>query len=200
MYEATGNDGIIYPILGGGIDYVSTHIINEIPDIDDPIYGEDIEENRLIKFFSTGIINTIKFLGWVSIPTFLIFVPIGIILLLQKRDYKTFTIILCTITMLIPAFYAYARGIEETRYLYIIFPILCIISSLSIEKISKKIKKENIIIIIIIFGIIISSLIFLDYKNIDYQYEKESYLIANHIEKNVGGINHWSQWTYIPVS
>ena len=200
MYEATGNDGIIYPILGGGIDYVSTHIINEIPDIDDPIYGEDVGENRLIKFFNIGIINTIKFLGWILIPTFLIFIPIGIVLLFQKRDYKTFTIILCTITMLIPAFYAYARGIEETRYLYVIFPILCIISSLSIEKISKKIKKENIIIIIIIFGIIISSLIFLDYKKIDYQYEKESYLIANHIEKNVGGINHWSQWKYIPVS
>ena len=200
MYETTGNDGIIYPILGGGIDYVSTHIINEIPDVDDPIYGEDIEENRVIKFFSLGIINTIKFLGWILIPTFLIFVPIGIILLFQKRDYKTFAIILCTITMLIPAFYAYARGIEETRYLYIIFPILCIISSLSIEKMTKKIKKEKIIMVIIISGILISSLIFLDYKKVDYQYEKESYLIAKHIENNVGGINHWSQWKYIPVS
>jgi hypothetical protein len=200
MYEATGNDGIIYPILGGSINYISTHIINGIPDIDDPIYGEDIKEDRLTKFFSLGIINTIKFLGWISVPTFLIFVPIGIILLFQNRDYKTFTIILCITTMLIPAFYAYGRGIEETRYLYVIFPILCIISSLSIEKISQKIKKEKIIIIIIIFGILISSLIFLDYKKIDYQYEKESYLIANHIEKNVGGINHWSQWKYIPVS
>jgi hypothetical protein len=102
--------------------------------------------------------------------------------------------------MLIPAFYAYGRGIEETRYLYIIFPILCIISSLSIEKISQKIKKEKIIMGIIISGIIILSLIFLEYKQIDYQYEKESYLIANYIEKNVGGINYWSQWKYIPVS
>jgi hypothetical protein len=200
MYEATGNDGIIHPILGGGIHYVSTHIINEIPDIDDPNYGENIEENRLTKFFSLGIINIIKFLGWILIPTFLIFVPIGIILLFQKRDYKTFAIILCTITMLIPAFYAYSRGIEETRYLYIIFPILCIISSLSIEKMSKKIKKEKMIMLIIVSGILISSLIFLDYKKVDYQYEKESYLIANHIENNVGGINHWSQWKYIPVS
>jgi hypothetical protein len=200
MYEATGNDGIIYPILGGSINYISTHIINGIPDIDDPIYGEDIKEDRLTKFFSLGIINTIKFLGWISVPTFLIFVPIGIILLFQNRDYKTFTIILCITTMLIPAFYAYGRGIEETRYLYIIFPILCIISSLSIEKISQKIKKEKIIMGIIISGIIILSLIFLEYKQIDYQYEKESYLIANYIEKNVGGINYWSQWKYIPVS
>ena len=200
MYEATGNDGIVYPILGGGIDYVSTHIINEIPDIDDPIYGENIEENRLTKFFNLGIINIIKFLGWILIPTFLIFTPIGIIVLIQNRDYKTGTIILCTITMLIPAFYAYGRGIEETRYLYIIFPILCIISSISIEKISQKIKKENLIIIIIISGILISSIIFLDYKKMDYQYEKESYLIAKYIENNVGGINHWNQWKYIPTS
>jgi hypothetical protein len=200
MYEANGNDGIISPIIGGGINYISTHIIQEIPDVDDPIYGNDIEENRISTFLSLGIINTIKFLGWILIPTFLIFVPMGIILLFQKRDYKTFTIILCIITMLIPPFYAYARGIEETRYLYIIFPILCIISSLSIEKISKKIKQEKIIMVIIISGILVSSLIFLDYKKMDYQYEKESYLIANYIENNVDGINHWNQWKYIPSS
>jgi len=44
---------------------------------------------------------------------------------------------------------------------------------------------KKIIIAIIISGILISSLIFLDYKKADYQYEKESYLIANYIEKGI---------------
>jgi len=190
-YEATGEEGIITPIFGGGMTYLLTHVIQGIPDYDDAIYGENSEDN-VLTFVSLGIINTIKYFGWVLIPTFLLFIPIGVILLFQKRDYKTFTIILFGITMLIPAFYAYGRGIEETRYLYIIFPILCIISSLTIKKISEKFKKENLLLITIVIGIILSSVIFLDYKKIDYDHEIESYLIAKDITSIVGGINHYS--------
>ena len=194
-YVATGDDGIISPVFGGGFTYVLTHVIEGIPDIDDPIYGENIEENRLFTFIGLGIINTMKFFGWILIPTFLLFIPIGVILLFQKRDYKTFTIILFGITMLIPAFYAYGRGIEETRYLYMIFPILCIMSSLTVRKISEKFKKENIIIVIVISGIIFSSMVFLDYKKIDYEHEREYYSIAKEVVNIAGGINH-----YIPGS
>jgi hypothetical protein len=191
-YEATGEDGIITPILGGGISYLLTHVIQGIPDTGDVIYGENIEEDRASTFVSLGTINTIKYFGWVLIPAFLLFIPMGVMVLFQKRDYKTFTIILFGATMLIPAFYAYGRGIEETRYLYILFPILCIISSLTIKKISEKFKKENLILITIVIGIILSSVIFLDYKKIDYDHEIESYLIAKDITSIVGGINHYS--------
>ncbi|RZD42214.1 MAG: hypothetical protein CXT78_09805 [Thaumarchaeota archaeon] len=192
MYEATGDDGIIAPIFRGGGAFLLTHVIEGIPDTGDAIYGENIEENRVLIFASLGTINTIKYFGWVLIPTFLLFIPIGVILLFQKRDYKTFTIILFGITMLIPAFYVYGRGIEETRYLYIIFPIFCVISSLSIEKISEKFKKEKLIILIIIIGIILSSIIFLDNKKSDNDHEIESYLIAKDITNIAGGINHYN--------
>jgi hypothetical protein len=192
MYEVTGNDGIISPIFGGGINYISTHIIQGIPDSDDPIYGNDIEENRISTFLSLGVVNTVKFLGWILIPTFLLFIPIGIILFLQKRDHKTITIIVFGIIALIPAFYAYGRGIEETRYLYMIFPILCILSSLTIKRISEKFKKENTIIVLVIIGIIFSTVIFLDYKKIDSEHEKEAYLIAKDIIKIADGINHYT--------
>jgi hypothetical protein len=191
-YESTGEEGIINPIFGGGAAYLLTHVIQGMPDYDDAIYGENIEEDRVSIFVSLGIINTIKYLGWVLIPTFLLFIPIGVILLFQKRDYTTLTIILFGITMLIPAFYAYGRGIEETRYLYMLFPILCIISSLTIKKISEKFKKENLILIAIVVGIILSSVIFLDYKKIDREHEIESYLIAKDITSIAGGINHYS--------
>jgi hypothetical protein len=191
-YASTGEEGIITPIFGGGADYLLTHIIQGMPDYDDVIYGENIEESRVLTFVSLGMINTIKYLGWVLIPTFLLFIPIGVILLFQKRDYTTLTIILFGITMLIPAFYAYGRGIEDTRYLYMLFPILCIISSLTIKKISEKFKKENLILITIVIGIILSSAIFLDYKKIDREHEIESYLIAKDITSIAGGINNFS--------
>jgi hypothetical protein len=201
MYEATGDDGIIGPIFKGGINYVSTHIIDGVPDIDDPIYGDTSEQNRFLLFINLGLINLTKFLGWVLIPTFVLFVPIGFFLLFQNRDYKMVAIILFGVTMLIPAFYLYGRGIEETRYLYIIFPIFCLISSLTIKKISKKFKKENLIIVLIVSGIILSSLIFLDYKKADYEHEKESYLIAKDIVNIAGGINHYApESEYIHVA
>ena len=190
-YEATGNDGIISPIFGGGIHYVSTHIIEGVPDTDDPIYGENSEQNRFSLFVSLGLINLTKFLGWILIPIFVFFAPIGFFLLFRNRDYKIFTIIIFGLTMLLPAFYLYGRGIEETRYLYIIFPILCLMSTLTIKRISEKLKKENLIIILIISGVILSSIIFLDYKKADYEHEKESYLIAKDIVDIAGGINHY---------
>jgi len=190
-YEATGNDGIISPIFGGGIHYISNHIIEGVPDTDDPIYGENSQQNRLLLFISLGLINTIKFLGWVLIPIFVLFVPVGLFLFLKKRDYKTYVVIIFGITFLIPAFYLYGRGIEETRYLYIIFPILCIMSTFTIKRICEKFQKKNLIIVLIIFGIILSSIIFLDYKKIDVEHEREAYLIAKDIVKISDVINHY---------
>ena len=191
MYEATGNDGIISPIFGGMNYVVAVGIQGEL-DMDDSNYDNDEGKGKLLIFMTVGLMNLLKYMGWVLIPTFLIFVPIGFFIIIKKRDFKTITIFLFGIIMLIPAFYAYGRGIEETRYLYMLFPILCIISSLTIKKISEKFKKENLILITIVIGIILSSVIFLDYKKIDREHEIESYLIAKDITSIAGGINHYS--------
>jgi|SaaInlStandDraft_7_1057024.scaffolds.fasta_scaffold01444_11 hypothetical protein len=191
MYEATGDEGIISPIFGGMNYVVAVGIQGEL-DMDDSNYDNDEGEGKLLIFMIVGLMNLLKYIGWVLIPTFLIFVPIGFFIIIKKRDFKTITIFLFGIIMLIPAFYAYGRGIEETRYLYMIFPILCILASLMIEKISKKFKKEKIIFIIIISAIIFSSVMFLDNKKMDYEHESESYLIAKDITNIAGGINNYS--------
>jgi len=199
-FEATGQESIIMPVINGGMYYVSTIVIQGVPDYDDPIYGSDSGESKLPLFMSLGLSSLIKYIGWILIPIFVFFVPIGFFIILKKRDFQTITIFLFSIIMLIPAFYAYGRGIEETRYLYIIFPILCIISSFTMKKISFKFKKENLIIVLIIIGIIFSSIIFLDYKKIDYEHEKQAYLIAKDITIIAKGINHYtpdSKWIQI---
>ena len=211
MYEATGEDGIISPIFGG-IGYVERVAIHGEVDIEDSNYNTDEGKNKLLIFMTVGLINLLKYMGWILIPTFVFFIPLGFFIIIKKRDFKTVTIFLFGIVMLIPALYAYGKDIEETRYLYIIFPILCILASLTVEKISKKFKKENLIFIIIISGIIFSSVMFLDSKKIDYENERESYLIAKDIASIAGGINHYSpnskyihiaeisnKWPIIPI-
>ena len=188
-YEATGEDGIITPIPGG-MNYVTKIMMQEEPDPAEPDYSDD--ENKFLVFIIEGSFNLIKYMGWILIPAFLFFVPIGFFIIIKNKDFKTITIFLFGITLLIPAFYAYGRGIEETRYLYMIFPILCIMSSLAIKKISEKFKVKNIIILIIISAIIFSSIIFMDNKKIDYEHEKESYLIAKDITNIAGGINYYN--------
>ena len=78
---------------------------------------------------------------------------------------------------LIPAFYAFSRGAYDVRYLFVIYPILIIISLFTIEFVSKKIERKNLLYLIIIFGIIITSFLVLNYKD-DNEYQREVYQIA----------------------
>ena len=189
--EATGKDGIISAISFGGADYISKHIVQGIPDQDDALYGPDAEENRITKFITTGITSLVKYLGWVMIPIFMFFVPVGLFVFLRSHNGKIMFIVSSIIFLLIPAFYAYGRGIEETRYLYILFPIFCIFSSFTIMKLGEKFRREKLVGTLVVCGILISSIGFLDYEKIDYEYEKESYLIAKEIKAIAGGINHY---------
>jgi len=199
-YEATGNDGIISPIFGG-IGYVDRVAIQGELDIENSNYRSNEGESKLLTFMTVGLTNLVKYMGWILIPTFVFFVPLGFFIILKKRDFKMVTIFLFGIVMLIPAFYAYGKSIEETRYLYFIFPILTILSSLTIEKIFKNIKKEKIIFVVIICAIIISSIVFVENKKIDYIHERESYLIAKEITKIASGINHYNpESKYIHIS
>ena len=189
--EATGQDGIISAISLGGADYISKHIIQGIPDEDDKLYGSDGEENRITKFVTTGISSLLKYLGWVMIPIFIFFVPVGFFIFLRSHNDKIKFIIFSMIFLLIPAYYAYARGIEETRYLYVLFPIFCVFSSFTLMKLYDMVPRKWLG-TLLICGILIGSVMFLDYQKVDYEHERESYLIAKEIKAIAGGINHYA--------
>ena len=189
-YEATGNDGIISPIFGG-MGYVDRVAIQGQLDIENSNYDSNEGKGKLLTFMTVGLTNLLKYMGWVLIPTFVFFVPLGFFIILKKRDFKTSTIFLVGIVMLIPAFYAYARGIEETRYLYFIFPIFCVFSSFTLMKLYDMVPRKWLG-TLLICGILIGSVMFLDYQKVDYEHERESYLIAKEITKIASGINHYS--------
>ncbi len=103
--------------MGPGIDTFSH--ISAGPEY----YQASIQNNSstLADFLYLGSINLIKFLGWALIPSFIIFVPLGIIFIFKSLDYKKIIIILSILIMLIPAFYGYSRGFQEMKYLYVLY-------------------------------------------------------------------------------
>ncbi len=91
--------------------------------------------------------------------------------------------------MSLPALYAYSFPALDTRYLYVLFPMFSVLAVLSIERIVGKLTKQNMIIILIISDILLSSVLFYDYKKIDYEHEKESFEIMNNISNMINNVN-----------
>ena len=154
-------------------------------------YQTSIQENNssIMDFLKKGIINLVKFLGWVQIPSFLIFVPVGIIFFLKKIDYKKTVIVLTVIIILLPAFYAYSRDFADTKYLYALFPIFSLLGCFTFEKIFDRYNKKNLIFCLILMGIILSSIVFLSWKSVDYEHYRETYQILSEISKKDMMIN-----------
>ena len=169
--ETMGQDGFISHISAGPMYYQTS-----------------IQENTstLVDFLYLGSINLIKYLGWAQIPSFIIFIPLGILFIFKRLDYKKITIIITVLIMLIPAFYGYSRGFPEMKYLYVLYPIFCILACFTFKIFFEKFHRKNLICCIIIGGIILSSVIFVDWNMKDNEHEREAFQIMAQIsDKNM---------------
>jgi len=178
-YDATGNDG--FTTVFNGPKYLVKTSSN-------PEYSD---HKTYSEFIFDGVFNLSKYFGWSLIPSFLIFIPLGLILFFKNLDFKKTTIIITSIFLLMPAFYAYSRDFQEIRYLFVIYPILSIVSIFAINFILKKIMKPRNIIFIIAGSIVISSVIFVDYQIIDYEHEREALEISRYIFENTDFVNDY---------
>jgi hypothetical protein len=140
--------------------------------------------------FIIGLENYFKYLAWILIPLFLLVTPIGFIIFFKNFNMDKFTIIILTIVMSIPAFYAYTFPFLETKYLYFLFPMFCIFATFSLKFFIDKFEKKNILLITCFVLIILSSYLFIDYK-FDFQKDQESVIIANFVLKNTKVINNY---------
>ena len=173
--ESTGDNGLTSHIAAGGT-YYSGMI-------------EDEGNNIIFEIITKGIGFLSKYFLLISVPLFLICLPYGIFNLIKKRDDKKWTFIIFGIIFLIPAFYAYSRGFQDTRYLYIFLPILSIISVYFLQFIGKRIEKPRIFFPGIITIIIAVSCIFLNFTIIDFQEETEKYEISLKINEMTTSVN-----------
>ena len=154
-------------------------------------YQASIQNNSstLADFLYLGSINLIKFLGWALIPSFIIFVPLGIIFIFKSLDYKKIIIILSILIMLIPAFYGYSREFQEMKYLYVLYPIFCVLACFTFKIFLEKFHRKNLIFCMIIGGIIFSSIIFVEWKAMDNEHYREAYEILTEIGQKEMKIN-----------
>ncbi len=177
-----------YRIDVNGSDPIFTRSASSANDVLTEVTTSENVNSRI----SEGLKVLTQFLIWIMIPNFIIFLPIGIFLIFKHRNFNKNTIITSSVVMTIPAFYAYtfiANPALDTRYLYVLFPMFSVLSVLVVEKICGKRSKTNLIIILIISAIIVSSILFYDYKKIDYEHEKEAFEIMNKISTVVNGTN-----------
>ncbi len=174
--ETTGQDGLISHVSSGPQYYNS--VIDSNP-----------EENILLDFISKGFTFLIKYAAILTIPMFIIFLPLGIFKFFKNRDEKKWTIIIFSLILLIPAFYAYSRGFQEMRYLFILYPIFCICIGFTFTEIEKKINRKNLFFVIFLIGIISSSLLFTNLMILDFNHEKEIFDISKDLAKEMSFVN-----------
>ena len=156
-----------------------------------------MNESGIIKFnLVLGIMNLPKYVGMSLLPICFIFVPYSIISIIKKENNDFRYLIFLGIFSLIPALYAYGRGIEEVRYVFVVLPILIIASLFLIEKIILKIKKTNVITFGFIILIILSSVIFFNYIQPDYEYETDSVEVARFVSDLPGKSNDYGSESY----
>ena len=145
-----------------------------------------------------GILLFMKYLGWIMIPNFIVFVPFGIIQFFRNRTKETNFIIIFLVVSSLPILYAYVSQAQDTRYFYFLYPIFCLISLYSVKTYLSKLPKNNLILVLMIIGILLSSIGFYEYKKIDYEKEKEFNEIAKIISEIPSGLNfHPSETQYI---
>ena len=198
-----GQDGTINSIFGASM-FIEKNIVSESPDLDDPIYAET-GISVLDNFIYLGSSNLVKFLGLSLIPFFIFFIILRLGIFIKnikfpKLDFDKTTILLTTCIMLLPAVYAYGRGIEEIKYVLVVVPMLCILSISGISLISFKISKNNSVLIVLIILIMASSIIFIEFEKRDSIHDRESFLVSQEIIRLTDRTNTFNQDGYVKTS
>lgn len=167
--EVTGNDAIFQRASGETIRILS-----------------DSNQSETIV---AGLELFVKYLGWIMIPNFLVFVPFGIVQFLRKRTKETNFIIIFLIVISIPILYAGIAQAHDTRYFYVLYPIFCLVSLFAVETYLTKLPRKNLVLSVMIIGILTASVGFYEYKKIDYEKEKELNEIAKIASETATGLN-----------
>ena len=188
---------ITTPVFAG-INFISNFVLLDNPNSQDEVFATDTE-NKTQLFVNNGITKYLMYLAWIMIPILGLFIIPGFFLTKKKiTKNKTILFIFLGVISLSPL-YAYARGIEDTRYLYPLIPILILFSCQFFDYLLKKWNMKIMIITVISISIILSS-IFLEYNKEDYEYEKEMYNVALFLSNEAEGVNNYHKNKYIKVA
>lgn len=175
-------------------NYGEDHLVSRII-VTSSAFSEQTENNpdTILLKIGNSIYLLAGFLGRLMIPYLLIFVPIGIIIFLRKKDIQKLLLIIPGFFLILPSLYAYTVPALDSRYLFPILPILCIFGTFSCMKYFEKIKYKKIIIIIVLVIVMLSSMLFLTYKNNNLENQQELLELADIVNKNTDVILYINQ-------
>ena len=180
---------------------------NEITGGNDNLTGRIFQEaqtltgnnsNTLESKITGSISLFVQFFVKLMIPYLWIFVPVGVILFLKEKNIKKSLLIIPGFFLILPSLYAYTVPALDSRYLFPILPILCIIGTFSFVKYFQKTDHKKIVVALLILIILSSSISFLVYKNFDMQDQQEFLELANIVNKNTNNILYIQTNSIIP--
>lgn len=187
LYLSTILPMVFWRIQNNGSDLISGRINTEANNV---VVQFAPEHGGFLNYTIYAVGNFIQLGGWSLIPIFILFIPFGVYFLFKQKNIASKQILILTIMLLIPVFLSFSVA-NDVRYIFYVFPLFSVISLLAITKTDKVIKKQNILLIVIIAGTIISSTIYLEIKTEDNQYKKEVFDSAKEVVKRTNGINDY---------
>ena len=148
----------------------------------------DGNQAQIFSIVGNGINNMLKFLAWSQIPYLIFFVPVGLILFIKSGNKYEKSLILVGISALIPTIYGYSFA-SDSRYLFPIYPIFCIMAVYSIRYFVQKTTKPKCVTLLIFSVIIVSSIFYLNWKDVNKDHELEAYNLALEISNIASTVN-----------
>lgn len=149
-------------------------------------------DNIYVTAFITDIIHIFR----ISVPYLILFAPIGFFLSLKRLDLPIKLIIIAILSSIIVAIPQYTVSVEF-RNLFFITPFLALFSALGIEYFVENKKAKNLLIILLIIGLLVTSYNFLREKQPDTNLilEKETFgkFVATSLKGNISG----EDWIFI---
>ncbi len=189
LYLSTILPMIFWRIQNTESDLISGRVLTEANNVMVQ-YSPDQGGGGLVDYTIYAISNFIQLGGWSLIPVFIFFIPFGIYFLFKQKNLEFIHILILIIILLIPVFFAFSVA-SDIRYIFYIFPLFSLISLLAIKKIKNIIKNQNIFLVLIICGVLLSSITYLEIKLTDNQYQKEGFDIAKKVIQKTQGINDY---------
>ena len=207
-----GQDGFSSHFFGGS-SLLQKYVISGERIPDDRYVGDDFLReaynkpggNDVVQAANESFSRLAKFLGLALIPYFGFFVLFNVIS--RIKNWKNFNlnfdskvILSCIGIILLPALFAYVRGIDEIRYVLVALPLFCIISVSWNKSISEKISKNWGVIIILMVLVLTSSIIFIEFEKRDSIHDRESFLVSQKIVELTDMTNRFHQDGYVKTS
>tara|TARA_B100000953_G_scaffold18981_1_gene16022 strand:+ start:277 stop:1857 length:1581 start_codon:yes stop_codon:yes gene_type:complete len=138
------------------------------------------------EFLKNSILKYSMYSGWILLPNLVFFVILSIVIIKKKISVNRIIIFIFLAVLSLTSLFAFGKGIEDVRYLFVLIPIYVFFSGYGIDYLYRKFRKK--VFLLIIF-IIISSCFFVDSTIKDITDEKKFYEDAKILIQFADGVN-----------